>query len=129
MQVSVPGGAFGEDVVLIQRDASGNPPQNGFTSTGQVFDISAYNQSGDGVNILEGQSVTMQVSYEDEQINFIHEDTLSLYYWDETTQSWILEPSTIDTENNLITANPTHFSLWAVIGESYDFVYLPMLTR
>ncbi|MAT43992.1 MAG: hypothetical protein CL609_16790 [Anaerolineaceae bacterium] len=129
VQVSVPGGAFGEDVVLIQRDASGNPPQNGFTSTGQVFDISAYNQSGDGVNILEGQSVTMQVSYEDEQTNFIHEDTLSLYYWDETTQSWIMEPSTIDTENNLITANPTHFSLWAVIGESYDFVYLPMLTR
>lgn len=129
VQVTVPSGTFAEDVVLIQKDASGNPPQSGLTSTGQVFDISAYNESGDPVDMIEGQTVTMQVSYDEDQINFIHEDTLSLYYWDESTQSWVLEPSTIDLENNIITATPSHFSLWAVIGESYDFVYLPLLTR
>lgn len=83
---------------------------------------------------LEGEPVqpsepyTVTIEYTDSELGIIIEDTLGLYYWD--GDSWELEPSAVvDPLTNTITATPDHFSYWALLGEPYQFRFLPMLTK
>ena len=64
----------------------------------------------------------------DGELLHIMEDTLGLYYWDGF--SWVLEPtSLVDLDTNTLTATPDHFSVWAVLGEPFQFRFLPLMHR
>ena len=42
---------------------------------------------------------------------------------------WLKEPtSSVDPINNVVSATPSHFSLWAVLGET-NRVFLPLVMR
>jgi hypothetical protein len=57
----------------------------------------------------------------------MREETLALYAWD--GDEWVQEPtSAVDMANNVVTAAPDHFSVWAVLGQT-NRVYLPLIGR
>jgi hypothetical protein len=71
------------------------------------------------------QPYTLTVQYTDQEKGPAIEGTLALYYWD--GNQWVKEPSsTVNAANNTVTATPDHFSLWAVLGETYR-VFLPTI--
>lgn len=65
----------------------------------------------------------LELQYSDLERGLVVEDSLALYYWDGT--EWVKEPSSnVDGDENVLNASPSHFSLWAVLGETYT-TYLP----
>jgi subtilisin family serine protease len=48
----------------------------------------------------------------------IDESTMSIYYFNETSSSWQIESSSIDTTNKFVYSNVSHFSLFAVFGSA-----------
>ena len=73
-----------------------------------------------------GQSIlSIAVQYTDSDIQRIVEGSLALYSWDGT--QWVKEStSQVNTAQNLITAAPNHYGLWAVGGAGVGgYVYLP----
>jgi hypothetical protein len=79
-----------------------------------------------------GQNVTtvpkpyqVAVSYDENKLGGLHENELALYSWDGA--GWVMEPSSrVDLENNLVLADPDHFSLFAVLGSKKTL--LPVVT-
>ena len=56
--------------------------------------------------------------------------TLALYFWNGA--AWVEEPtSRLDAAANTVTATPSRFSTWAVLGQARPGgrVYLPLVTR
>ena len=75
---------------------------------------------------------TVVVTYTDDEVLGVDEETLGLYTWDGA--EWVLEPtSMVSAGTNTITATPGHFSFWAVLsGEKVQdqyFIYLPLVVR
>ena len=63
------------------------------------------------------QPYTVTVEYTDTEKGPAIEDPLVLYRWDGA--QWVREStSMVDIENNIITATPARFGLWAVLGET-----------
>jgi hypothetical protein len=72
-------------------------------------------------------SYTTTITYDDSGLGVVPESSVSLYYW--TGSQWLPEPtSSVDSEANTITANPSHFSIWSVLGET-ERIYLPNLSH
>ncbi len=42
--------------------------------------------------------------------------TLAIWYWNETSGNWVKIPSTVDTENNIVTAHMDHLTHFAILG-------------
>ena len=123
VQIVVGAGDFLEDVTMMQEPATGMPPQGKLAGSGQVFEVTAQYDSGLPATMAPEQTVTMQVSYQDREVRVIREGTLALYYWDGS--QWVREPSSVvDTAANTVTANPGHFSQWALFGET-ERVFVP----
>ena len=51
----------------------------------------------------------------------VPENTLGLYVWDEGLSTWTQEgiTSTVDVEANVVTAQVSHLSTFALLGEAY----------
>lgn len=72
------------------------------------------------------QPYTVTIEYTDGHIAAAIEGTLALYHWE---GRWSRElTSAVVVEANEVRAQPTHFSLWAVLGESYR-VFLPLTLK
>lgn len=74
------------------------------------------------------QPYTIVIQYNDAEINsFVIENTLALYFWNGS--EWEKEPTSIvNTASNTVIASPSHFSKWAVLGESRT-VFLPFILK
>jgi len=74
-------------------------------------------------------NVTITIFYGNNALlNSFDESSLQLYYWNATTQEWILVPSTIDTVTHTITAHVNHFSTFAVFGKLKTGAVIPPVT-
>jgi oligopeptide transport system substrate-binding protein len=125
--IQLPPGVITDSVVLKHAPATGMPPTSSLTGIDNVFEVTAvYSDTKQPVQLVAGGTYTMTVKYADAQQGTAIENTLALYYWD--SSQWVKEPSSVvNTEANSITATPSHFSLWAVFGETRR-IYVPMLT-
>ena len=66
--------------------------------------------------VFRNAFITMQ--YNDSDVVGVDEDTLRMYYWNETTNGWILiEDSGVWTNNNTVWANITHLTIFAPMAE------------
>lgn len=67
-------------------------------------------------------AVSITFTYTDKQIEGagVDEETLKIYWWDKESKSWKPLKSEVNTLTNKITAYTTHFSLFAVIGETKE---------
>ena len=69
----------------------------------------------------------MTVSYQASELGPVKEPTLGIYSWDGSTwQRASSDPP--DLVGQTLTARPTHFSYWAVLGEM-EQVFLPLVLR
>ena len=86
-------------------------PKSGFgiPSLNKFFEIKS--------SIQENNSI-IKVNYTDAEVNAlgVNENTLRLYFYNETNNKWELIDSWVDTINNIIFAKTDHFSLWGVFG-------------
>jgi hypothetical protein len=124
--INIPAGGFTDTVVLSHSPSYGNPPDGNLAGYGQVFEITAV-ISDTGQLALPTTTFNLQVSYSEDELGIIPEDTLALYYW--MNNEWVLEPSSIiDPVNNTVAAAPDHLSKWAVFGE-VNRIFLPMTVR
>jgi peptide/nickel transport system substrate-binding protein len=104
------------------------PPSGSLPAAGFHYQISAvYADTGQPAQPLPGMRYTITVAYDENALPpGVNEATLQLYYWDTATSSFLAEQtSQVDTDANLITATPDHFSLWGVFCR-YS-IYMPYL--
>lgn len=98
-----------------------NPlPQNAQIIGDLVADFKALS----GIKEIESfeKEVTVTFTYTDQQVKEakIDETTLKIYWWDKDTQTWKPLKSNINTLTNTITALTSHFTLFAVMGETKE---------
>lgn len=118
------------DTVLITHTVHypGNvPPYGDLTGIDHVFDATAV-YSSTGQLARPTTPYTVSIQYTDAEKGPAVEDTLELYWWDGETWSQEGISSTVDTADNVVTAQVDHFSLFAVLGET-NRVYLPLALR
>jgi len=104
-------------------------PGGSLAGIGHAFDLTAvYASTGEPASLVPGNTFDLEIHYGDAELTTpVREETLALYYWD--GDEWVVEPSSsVDPANNVVTATPDHFSLWAVLGET-NRVYLPIISR
>ncbi len=66
--------------------------------------------------VFRNAFITMQ--YNDSDVVGVDENTLRMYYWNDTTNGWILiEDSGVWTNNNTVWANVTHLTIFAPMAE------------
>ncbi|MEW6069631.1 MAG: PKD domain-containing protein, partial [Candidatus Thermoplasmatota archaeon] len=64
------------------------------------------------------QDAFITIPYTDEDIAGVDENSLRMYYWNETTSEWELVPeSDVWTGNNTVWARITHLTIFAPLGE------------
>ena len=127
--IQVPVGTFTDPVTITEAPASGMPPGGNLTGIGHVFDASAvYSSTGLPAQPAAGKTYNVTVHYTDSEKGPAIEGTLRLYGWDGSAWSQQGISSSVDTANNLITAQVNHFSLFAVLGETKR-LYLPTVVK
>jgi hypothetical protein len=120
-------GSFADTVVVTHTILYKNiPPTGELIGVEHAFEITAiYTTTGQIAQPTKPYTVT--IHYNDLERGAAIEDTLALYWWNGS--QWVKENSSVvNIVNKTITATPTHFSLWAVLGETKR-LYLPLITR
>jgi hypothetical protein len=122
-----PANTFNRTIILTHttRLPEEVPSTGSLAGIGHFFDISAvYSDNGLPAQPEPGHTYTLSVHYTDPETGPAIEGTLALY--SREGNQWVKEPGTsVDTANNIVTAAPGHFSLWAVLGETHR-VYVPI---
>ncbi len=117
---------FSETVTLTYRRLLFDQNVGAQRGIGHTIDVTAV-YSDTGQPALPVQPYTLTIQYQDIEVGSAIEDTLALYYWDGA--KWEREPtSRLDTSLNSVQANPTRFSMWAVLGETHR-LFLPGMLR
>jgi murein DD-endopeptidase MepM/ murein hydrolase activator NlpD len=111
--VSVPSAYFSEEVQLYLYRGSGSPiPEPSLTSNGYSFllYVLKINQGVERATLqtqtdfLLDDLIDLVIEYSAESVRHLDETNLALYRWDENLEEWELLPSTVDTANNILTA-------------------------
>ncbi|NLE99711.1 MAG: DUF11 domain-containing protein, partial [Anaerolineales bacterium] len=126
VEVHFPPGAVSEDVAVSHRplepvDLAGD--QHLFYR----FELNA-RVASDAARVVNdfARPVTLTVLYNDTQVRGLIEEGLQLVHWDEKASTWQPVPSTLDVKANLVTAQISHFSLYALLGAD-DVFFLPRI--
>ena len=120
-----PPGTFTDTVLITYTVTFSSATSSSLVGIGHSFDVTGI-YSGTGQTAQPTEPYTITVQYTDGQKGVVVESTLAFYYW--SGSQWIKEPSTDDASSNTVTAIPSHFSAWIVLGEVRR-VYLPLIKR
>jgi len=107
------------------------PSPGNLTGIGHFFEATAtYTGTGHPAKPAPSKAFTITVEYTDAEVGPAIENTLGLYWWDENISQWSQQgiTSIVNTADNLITAEVSHLSTFAVLGETRR-VYLPLTLR
>lgn len=99
-------------------------------NTDYAFDLTAvYSDTGLAAQVVPGQSYTTTIPYSDLG-PVIENESLGLYWWDAEDAHWSQDgvTSTVNITDNLVTAQVSHFSVFALLGETRR-VFLPLVIR
>jgi hypothetical protein len=100
-------------------------PSTGDLAGFRIFDLTAV-ESGD-TNLANFPSTYYTITVDYSGAVVAEDAQLGLYHW--SGSAWIKEPTSIaDYEQDLVTANPNHFSYFAILGKSYS-IYLPIMLK
>jgi hypothetical protein len=124
-------GAFTDTAIVTHtlRPLSQVPSTGDLVGIGHFFDVTAvYSTTGQPAQLAPGQAYTLTVEYSDTAGGLVIEDTLGLYWWDGGVWSQQGITGTVNTADNLVSAQVDHLSLFAVLGEMRR-VYLPVVLR
>ena len=127
IKMTFPIGTFSEPVTVTQTPELPPTLQGALAALGQAYALTGTTTVA-GLPTEPTGPYTVTIDYDDEEVaaSWLDESTLALYTWDGT--AWVLEPSSVvDTGANLVTATPSHFSRWAVLGQQMPRVFLPLV--
>lgn len=128
---ALPPDAVNESIRLTIEVADSPPATNGFQVLNQIFTINAV--TGNGAPVTQfAKPFTLTIRYNDTAVQGLDEHQLALHYWHETQQVWIAIPTTVDADNNLLTATLDHLTTFAVLQTNTDNpqrLFLPMVQR
>jgi len=121
-----PPGTFTDTILMTYTVTFSSTSSSNLEGIGHSFDITAvYSSTGQPAQPTQPYTITIQ--YTNEQKGVVNESTLAFYYWD--GNQWVKElTSTVNIDSNTVTATPSHFSAWIVMGEIRR-VYLPLIKR
>lgn len=103
----------------VTKTADIEPPQGTWEFLGNFVQITV-NDTGVSVNA----EIVMYYTVEQLQASGLNEDTLTINYWNATSNQWIPVDSEVNKEEHYVVATITHFSLWAVLGQPISPVSL-----
>ncbi len=102
------------DVSIVKLDDGAIPPVNGgFKLLGNIYEFTATNTLGEPVTNFD-DAVQMTLKYDPDTLGGINEQTLKIHYYDDASGQWVELPSTVDTENQVVTAITDHFTKFAL---------------
>jgi len=61
---------------------------------------------------------TIRIHYTNAEVRGLDENSLSIYYWNESRSDWDKLSSVVNPDNNYVEANVTHFSLYGLFGST-----------
>ncbi len=107
-----------EASLSITPQANYPQPSTGYSAVGsQIYNITVQETDGGSVTNL-GAEATLTFIYTDIDVANLDESTLVVSYWDEATGQWIDLETTVDLNNNTVTANVNHLTKFIIQGES-----------
>ena len=102
------------------------PGTGALIGIGHFYQVSALD-TVTGHAVQPGKPYTVVIHYTNVEKGAAIEDSLALYYWN--GHAWVKEPtSLVNTAAHTLSAQPHHFSKWAVLGETRR-VFLPQVCR
>jgi photosystem II stability/assembly factor-like uncharacterized protein len=122
-----PAGAVSDTVTITHTPRTASQlPSTGELTGYRMFALTAvYSGTTTPASIVPGTCYTISVDYAGAVV--VNDARLGLYSW--SASAWVKEPtSSADYDESVVTANPDHFSYFAVLGKSY-FVYLPIALK
>lgn len=105
------------------------PPTTPLVSVGPAFNLTAvYSDTGLPAQLAPEKTFTVTIDYP--VVWLAIPETLGLWWWDESGAAWSQAgiTSTVDIVQQRVTAQVSHLSLFAVLGETRR-VYLPLVLR
>lgn len=85
---------------------------------GYIYDYTA-TAGGATVSAFD-KTVTLTFTYTDDQIGDLDESTFKVFYWKESASQWVALATTVDADNNSLTAETNHFTYFAVLGTTTE---------
>ena len=130
VKAEFPSGALPEDAEVSVRA----PENTELSLGGHPMELTAMGaESGEEITQFN-QPVTITVQYTDEEAERLlkragmqDETSLSLFYYDETENTWIPLPTSVDPDANQFTAVTDHFSLFDFQAQNWEAARLPSL--
>jgi len=127
----LPDSAVNEPIRVSMGTAVSPPSTSGFQVLGQIFAIQAVTPNGTPITQF-AKPFTLSVHYTDAAIQGLNESQLTLHYWHEAQQAWLAIPTSVDVDNNVLTAILDHLTTFAVLQEETDNpvqnrLYLPLI--
>jgi hypothetical protein len=123
-----PANSFTEPVTVTHtiRFQGEAPPLGDLRGVNRFYEVAAVTRdTGQPVQPTGPYTVTIQ--YTSSATGPVMDDTLAAYSWN--ADQWVKEPSSVvQTELHTVVARPSHFSQWAVLGETRR-VFLPAVSK
>ena len=101
---------------------------------GNSFELTAFVGEAPITTFPEPLVVTLH--YDEANLNGIPESVLKLYYWDTEELAWLDAASTCeggeytrDLDENWLSLPICHLSEFALLGQEFRGIFLPMITR
>jgi len=102
IQVSAPAGAVTEDTIL-ELDVGPSPPaEPSAIPAGYSFSVSAEDVNGNPVESFL-QPLTITINYAESALDYVFENSLGVYAWDEVGGTWQPTSTVLDLDNNTAT--------------------------
>ena len=134
-EVTVPAGAVSEEATFLLFPQPSPSQETGILDfAGNSFELTAWDADGPVTTFTEPLTVTLH--YDEASLGVIPEDSLALYYWDESHSSWLDAVTTCsdgeytrDLEDDWLSVPICHLSEFALMGFETAWLYLPLITR
>lgn len=121
VNITIPSGAFLEPFHIIFKNGPFESASDLINSVVPSFFLNAFDSFGESVTQFI-QPVTIDYDYSGADLSNINEETLKLYFLNEETNEWDPLSTILDTTTKTASAQTTHFSHFALMGEVKDLI-------
>jgi Leucine-rich repeat (LRR) protein len=135
-EIVIPTGAVSGDIdFLFDPQRFPSHGADGLVFARNSFELTAEDSLGNPV-IAFNSPITATIAYDEGTLGEIAEDSLRLYYWDESASAWLDVATTCpggvytrDLTANWLSVPLCHLSEFALMGEIVYSTYLPLIIR
>lgn len=121
--ISIPAGALSQPATFAYQPLEEPPPARGFVRSLLTFDLRAEALDGTAVSTFQ-KPVEIVVSYAGLALTGVSVRTLRVEV-EVAPEDWRVLPSVVDADAQVVRAQTTHFSRFALAGEQGYVVFLP----